>query len=458
MDQLIKVAFPVAVTTAVVGGVTAAITSNNVGAIIAGASIGGAGAGLVTKQRNRHLTPAQENSLLARMQEEFKGVSGPLNQRLDVVSETLHTLQSNQGEQGPSAALLLIKQDLQKSLSPLSETLETINVRLGRLERDAKKHPDDLLETHEKFQASIMLLRGDINSRIDHLTSLMIGKEEVPLEIFPKNEQEANVYNQQEINVSDQQIIHAPNEQEANVQDLEEPAFPLLKQWLKTHGIEVLTSRPENEGRDEVLDKIALSIGKKTKDLRNIRGAIKYAVGTRKTAQVNLKTQSEILHSTSLCNRLNKYGLIRNYNYNKSSNTIYFEAQSRGDFDYFLTGGWFERSVFQMLDEWLKNENLEADWLINPKLRFPNGDVFELDLLFMIDEQPLWLECKAGRNYNDKLVTYSEHRKQLKIPKSHALMVILDCPEKETSELTHLWDLTIVNEDNFMEVINNLFS
>lgn len=88
--------------------------------------------------------------------------------------------------------------------------------------------------------------------------------------------------------------------------------------------------------------------------------------------------------------------------------------------------------------------------LLNPQIAFPNGDDFELDLLFLIDGQSLWVECKTG-DYQAYIAKYAETRKLLAVPKSRAVLVILGIPDDLTVNLTHLYDITVANENNFLE-------
>lgn len=98
---------------------------------------------------------------------------------------------------------------------------------------------------------------------------------------------------------------------------------------------------------------------------------------------------------------------------------------------------------------------MEFTCLLNPQITFPNGDDFELDLLFMIEGQPLWVECKIG-DYQAYIAKYSNVRKLLSIPKSRAILVILDIPEELTTNLTYLYDVTVANESNFLGKVCNI--
>jgi len=90
-------------------------------------------------------------------------------------------------------------------------------------------------------------------------------------------------------------------------------------------------------------------------------------------------------------------------------------------------------------------------------LPLPGNDLlaqvlFELDLLFLVDNQPLWVECKTG-DYQAYIAKYSNARKLLGIPKPRAILVILGIPDDLTTHLTNLYDITVANENNFLKVV-----
>ncbi len=69
--------------------------------------------------------------------------------------------------------------------------------------------------------------------------------------------------------------------------------------------------------------------------------------------------------------------------------------QLRGDIIQFLNGGWFERATLsQVKEKCAECENVE--FLVNPHLKFTNSDRFELDILFLVDNQLFRIECKTG--------------------------------------------------------------
>ena len=89
-------------------------------------------------------------------------------------------------------------------------------------------------------------------------------------------------------------------------------------------------------------------------------------------------------------------------------------------------------------------------------MTFPNEDSNELDIFFLADNRiPICIECKSGefRNHIDK---YSKIRKRLKIEKSQFLLCVVGLSQEQTQGLTSMYDITFVNEINFIQHIENL--
>jgi len=130
-------------------------------------------------------------------------------------------------------------------------------------------------------------------------------------------------------------------------------------------------------------------------------------------------------------------------------------VQRNGKVINFFTGGWFERYVYQKISDLLIKNKLKFTHLANPQIILPNGDDFELDLLFLIENQPLWVECKTGE-YQAYVQKYSNARKILNIPKNRSVLIILGISDDIAEKLTELYDITITNETKFMDLIRLL--
>jgi hypothetical protein len=242
------------------------------------------------------------------------------------------------------------------------------------------------------------------------------------------------------------QVVDSPDETE------EEKALAVYD-WLTARGITVKNYR-EQSAVDAVFDQLAMFLGERFKNLSRIYESIKRSLSQGGSVTLNLSSssQSEIAESTQFCTMLYSYAFLSSYHYNKPTKTIYAAPQRVGKVINFFTGGWFERYIYLKIFSFLVQNRLEFTCLLNPQITFPNGDDFELDVLFLVNNQPLWLECKTGE-YQTHVAKYSNARKVLGIPKQRAVLVVLDISEDISENLTSLYDITVANENNFTKAV-----
>jgi hypothetical protein len=125
------------------------------------------------------------------------------------------------------------------------------------------------------------------------------------------------------------------------------------------------------------------------------------------------------------------------------------------DHYYFLKGLWFEPFVEHTILKLLNENNFKFTKSSNIDINFAatdNQDLRgELDLLFLVEDQPLWIECKT-RIPEDKyfLWKYSKIAKKLSIPKERAFLVVWELADNQAESFTSRWDITVVNRNNFL--------
>ena len=235
-----------------------------------------------------------------------------------------------------------------------------------------------------------------------------------------------------------------------STQEEEEEAFLSVFNWLYNRGITVKNYK-QQQTADEIFDKLATFLGERFDSLERLHDQIRRNLSTGGNFTVNLSSssQEEIANSTQLCTWLYKYAFLSSYKYNSYSKTIYAAPQRIGKVINFFTGGWFERFVFLKVNSLLSQNNLEYVYLLNPQISLSNGDDFELDLLFLVEDEPLWIECKTG-NYQSYVTKYAEIRLTLGIPEERSILVILGTSDELTSRLTDLYKITVANENNLL--------
>ena len=125
----------------------------------------------------------------------------------------------------------------------------------------------------------------------------------------------------------------------------------------------------------------------------------------------------------------------------------------------FLKGLWFEPYVYQTISDLIKNQGgeLEKDRNINIEFNVTDNNVLrgELDMLFLVNNEPLWIECKTGIPYDKYsfLGKYTQIGQKLSIPKQRAFLVVWEMSDHQAENLTSRWGITVVNRNNFMAKI-----
>jgi hypothetical protein len=224
--------------------------------------------------------------------------------------------------------------------------------------------------------------------------------------------------------------------------------------WFQARRMEVEKYYHPQPEIDIIFNRLAYQLGKgyKSQDLEFIHRKIKWAIhqnGGRIRLNLLDQDRGKIGYWTNFCSTLHRNSFLSSYRYSRIDKVLQATVQQQGDIIQFLNGGWLERFVFQQILNYLRSKEVDYSYVLNPKVAFPYGS-FELDLFFLIEGEPLWIECKTGKEYNRFIKIYSDHRAHLAIPEERALLVILDIPDHEAEALTSLWKLKVINLEGFI--------
>lgn len=222
-----------------------------------------------------------------------------------------------------------------------------------------------------------------------------------------------------------------------------------LLAWLNQRHVQVTTYRQPTEV-DIVFDRLAMFLGERYGSLAPLLKKIKVSLQTGSRFRLSLsdRTQTDITNCTQFCRMLKDDSFLAYYYYSPLDKVI--QAAPQRTFTNFFNGDWFERFVHRKVCDLLTANGISYQCLINPDVVLANTNKFGLDLLFLMEQEPLWIECKTGQDYTAFLEKYSNHRKALGVAKERSFLVILDISESQTIDLTNLWDITVVNWDNFL--------
>ncbi|MDR1826964.1 MAG: hypothetical protein LBR29_01395 [Methylobacteriaceae bacterium] len=229
-----------------------------------------------------------------------------------------------------------------------------------------------------------------------------------------------------------------------------------ILRFLSDRNIEVEAFRKDSE-TDEVLDGIALYMGTHYTQIKKVYTAIKSRISSDKGFWVDLidETPDTVHYSCNLCAQLHQIAFLEHYMYTNFPSSILYAKSGRIPLAInFITGDWLERYIR------MEVKNLIAEfppavrfaYLANPHIILPSGGRLELDFLFAVNDEIYWFEAKTG-DYQSYVAKYSKMAKQLRLDRTHAVLVLADIDESRCSALEKVYGLGFVGIKQFPDLI-----
>lgn len=204
------------------------------------------------------------------------------------------------------------------------------------------------------------------------------------------------------------------------------------------------------------LDHIAKFMGEKYSDIKKVYETMKRYLNKPNGFHLDMKNspQNEITASCQLCTNLYEIAFLSDYKYDKSPKFFIHATPNKIPIAInFITGHWLEIFIRKTIQECLNAlpMDIEYTYLINPQIILPNGDDFELDVVFLINGEIYWVEGKTG-NYQHYINKYSEVAALMDLDKDHSLMVLTDVIHQNTAYiLSKTFNMTIIQVEQFKE-------
>lgn len=207
---------------------------------------------------------------------------------------------------------------------------------------------------------------------------------------------------------------------------------------------------------NDVLYSLASFMGNNYSKIHVVYKALKSKLSTGGKVKIHMKdqTQESISYSCQLCHNLYEIAFLSHYNYLKSPRYQIIAAPNRFPVAInFLTGHWLECYVNE-IKTIIKKFNIAEDvsFLLNPQIILPNGDDFELDVLFSIGDEIYWIEAKTGE-YHNYLEKYSNVAKLLNSENLHPYMILTEVPQATCYKLSNLFRMDVFNIKCFSRVM-----
>ncbi|MFB2977176.1 hypothetical protein [Microseira sp. BLCC-F43] len=203
------------------------------------------------------------------------------------------------------------------------------------------------------------------------------------------------------------------------------------------------------------MNNTAIFMGNRYSRIKKFYEKVKASMNSGKSFTINLRndTQEQISNICQLANDLYKIAFLEEYKYQKYPRFILYARPSRMPKCLnFLSGQWLERFVKEQVIQLVQsiNPQLRYSYLLNPQIILPNGNDFDLDVIFKIEEDIFWFEAKTGE-YQRYVEKYSKMSSILNLDKEHSYMILTDVSENSTKALSSIFKMTVVNIEEFAE-------
>ncbi len=231
-----------------------------------------------------------------------------------------------------------------------------------------------------------------------------------------------------------------------------------IVEWFKKQKVKIEVD-PRHLDTTGFFDEVAAAIGNNYNMLKDIIEKIKR---TQKKGYQNIsislakKSQKETKEIIEFCQKLYEYSFVAKYFYQKQEKIIRLALQTVPTIAQFFNGGWFEWFVFIKLTEFLRDKQRNFSCLRNFSVIFTNEDFHELDVFFLLDGRlPICIECKTGE-FRQDIEKYLKLRKRVHMERSNFLLCVVGLSLEQAQGLSSMYDLTFVNEQNFLEHVGKL--
>lgn len=222
------------------------------------------------------------------------------------------------------------------------------------------------------------------------------------------------------------------------------------EQFLGSIGVDVKVRREAEPGQ-EFLDKIAFYMGDRFDTLKKAIALLKRNVQCGQDFKMSLvgETQVTVSNVCQLFSRLHDLAYLQKYNYRNSPYfQIFAKTSPEPKVQNFITGGWLERYALKELQESYAeiigdDPEMRLDYLANPQVSLPDGDDFELDVLGMVGNKPVWIEAKTG-DYQTHVAKYTRIANRLGL-KDRLILLLSACNEQECMALSMTYGIRVAN-------------
>ena len=232
-----------------------------------------------------------------------------------------------------------------------------------------------------------------------------------------------------------------------------------ILQWFQRRQVQVRTN-PKAVDTTGFFDDVAVELGDNYALLRDVVDKIRW--GQSKDVpnfSLNLSkhSQKDGQAINAFCKQLYDYSFLAKYFYQKQEKIGRATIQSVPAVRSFFAGEWLEWYAFMKMLALFGEKRREFSCTRNLSVVFPNEDLHELDVFFLVDgDTPVCIECKTGE-FRQDIDKYLTLRRRLGIDRSQFILCVTGLTDEQAAGLTSMYELTFVNQDGLVPHLSKLF-
>lgn len=233
-----------------------------------------------------------------------------------------------------------------------------------------------------------------------------------------------------------------------------------INKWFNKSKIKIDIDANVNDTRG-FFDEIAVRIGDNFEVLNCVTGQLKYAQhNNHSSAKINVskKSKKDLDLIRQFCQELYDYSFVSKYTYSSTEKIIWLALQTSPRIKSFFDGLWMEWYIFMKLLYLFKANNISPACSRQVNISFDNNTKNELDVFILTQNNiPIVVECKSGE-FRQNINKYQMVRKRLGICKENFILCVFGLSEEQTTGMSNMYDITIVNESLVFEHIEKVIS
>ncbi len=221
--------------------------------------------------------------------------------------------------------------------------------------------------------------------------------------------------------------------------------------WFEKRGLTVEVN--EETAADRVFDRMAEYLGDHYADLQRLAGGIRWTILEGKNTAFSLSkmSESEREHVLTFAQMLNDRAFLTYFNHNDSSGRLSLQAKVDQRLLQFINGHWLERYVLVKGEKCFRGASPDFASARNIQVRgVQSAGSFEMDVVFLVDGEPIWVECKS-RDFRRDIDKYAERAGALGISLDRTMVVVQSFEnaqaEEAAADIPGLFGLSVIDTD-----------